>query len=178
MPTEDLQAYQAHLKSFAAEYNPKGATEANLVQAIADTSWRLNRVAALETNLLALAISNEATPDAPSQIEDALSIVATLESQAKSLSILSMHSQRLSRQFERTVIQLRDLQQTRQTKEKRDVEDLARIMEMHNSQGEHYDPTADGFAFSRAQINEAIRSRNREKLILEAYNHECESAAA
>jgi len=55
MPTEDLQAYQLHLQSFAAEYDPKGATEANLVQALADTSWRLNRVAALETNLLTLA---------------------------------------------------------------------------------------------------------------------------
>ncbi len=54
MPTEDLAAYQSHLKSFTDEYSPKGATESHLVQALADTSWRLNRVAALllETNLL------------------------------------------------------------------------------------------------------------------------------
>src|ERR1700691_5879329 len=52
MPSEDLHAYQLHLKSFTDEYHPNGATEANLVQALADASWRLNRVAALETNLL------------------------------------------------------------------------------------------------------------------------------
>src|SRR5437016_1484439 len=52
MPTEDLQAYQRHLASFNDEYNPEGATEAHLVQALADASWRLNRVATLETNLL------------------------------------------------------------------------------------------------------------------------------
>jgi hypothetical protein len=48
MPTEDLQAYQRHLTSFTDEYHPKGATEANPVQALADAPWRLNRVAILE----------------------------------------------------------------------------------------------------------------------------------
>jgi hypothetical protein len=52
-----LQAYQLHLESFTDEYHPKGATEANLVQVLADTSWRLNRVAAMETNLLSLGIA-------------------------------------------------------------------------------------------------------------------------
>jgi hypothetical protein len=47
---EDLHAYQFHLKSFTDEYHSQGATEAHLVQALADISWRLNRVAALETN--------------------------------------------------------------------------------------------------------------------------------
>src|ERR1700685_2423514 len=54
MPSEDLHAYQLHLNSFTDEYHPKGATESHLVQALADASWRLNRVAALETNLLTL----------------------------------------------------------------------------------------------------------------------------
>ncbi len=179
MPTEDLEAYQAHLKSFTDEYNPKGATEANLAQALADTSWRLNRVAALETNLLTLGVTHPSPlPDAPEQLQDALSIVSALESQAKTLSILSMHSQRLSRQFERTVTQLRDLQQTRQAKEKQDLEDLVDVIEMHESTGETYDPSADGFLFSPTQINEAKRARNRERLIMEAFDHDTESAAA
>src|ERR1700728_4666613 len=49
---EAFSSSQLHLKSFADEYEPRGATESNLVQALADTSWRLNRVAALETKLL------------------------------------------------------------------------------------------------------------------------------
>src|SRR5580693_4425461 len=118
MPTEDLQAYQSHLKSFTDEYDPKGATEANLVQALADASWRLNRVATLETNLLTLGVTHQGPQiDAPEQVQDAMSIVAALESQSKALSNLSMHSQRLSRQFERTVAQLRDLQAIRLGKE-------------------------------------------------------------
>lgn len=172
MPTEDLEAYQLHLKSFTDEYDPKGATEANLVQSLADTSWRLNRVAALETNLLTLGVTHE-TPiaDAPHQVQDAMSIVAALESQSKALSNLSMHSQRLSRQFERSVTQLRDLQQTRRAKEKRDLDNLVDIIKMYKSKGETYDPSANGFVFSQHQINAAIHARNREFLVAKAYKH-------
>jgi hypothetical protein len=161
MPTEDLEAYQSHLKSFTSEYHPKGATEAHLVQALADASWRLNRVAALETNLLSLAAVGD-------PLVDAMAIAASLESQSKALANLSMHSQRLSRQFERTVAQLRELQKTRQFKEEQDLDNLLNIMEMYESRGETYRPSEDGFVFSQSQINESIRARNRERLTHEA----------
>jgi len=151
MPTEDLQAYQSHLESFVDEYNPAGATEQHLVQALADASWRLNRAAALESNLLSLAATG-----------DALAVAASLESQCKALANLSMHSQRLSRQFERTVTQLRALQATRRDKEEDDLHDLLAIQDMYESRGETYDHAADGFVFSEDQINDAIRARNRE----------------
>jgi hypothetical protein len=165
MPTEDLQAYQRHLDSLTGEYDPQGATESLLVQALADVSWRLNRVAALETNLLTLTY-------APA------GLVSAIEAQSKALANLSLHSQRLSRQFERTVAQLRELQKTRLTQEKRDLDDLLDVMEMYESKGETYDPSEDGFVFSQSQINAALWTRNRERVIEEA--HECgfESAAA
>ena len=142
MPAEDLQAYQSHLESFTDEYDPQGATEANLVQALADTSWRLNRVAALEANLFTLAAARYPNPleDAPSQIQDAMAIAAALESQAKGLTNLSIHSQRLSRQFERTAAQLREIQETRHAREQKELKDLLDIMEMHESKGERTAP--------------------------------------
>jgi hypothetical protein len=181
MPTEDLDAYQSHLKSFAGEYTPKGATESHLVQALADASWRLNRVAALETNLLTLGIASGANPfsDSPQQIQDAMSIVAALESQSKALSNLSLHSQRLSRQFERTVAQLRDLQKTRRAQEKNDADNLLDILEMYESKGETYDPSEDGFVFSEDELDDAVRARNRERLTDQAFDyHNDDSAAA
>jgi len=179
MPTEDLQAYQSHLESFTGEYDPKGATESHLVQALADTSWRLNRVAALETNLLMLGLAGEApVTGAPQQVQDAMTIVASLESQSKALSNLSLHSQRLSRQFEKTVAQLRDLQKTRLEKENRDLENLLNIMEMYESKGETYNPSDDGFVFSETEINQAVLARNRKLLIDEAWDHHHDTAAA
>ena len=59
LPTEDPQLYEQHLKSFTDEYNPQRATEANLVQALADTAWRLNRIVAIESRLLTQAASNQ-----------------------------------------------------------------------------------------------------------------------
>jgi hypothetical protein len=172
MPTEDLQAYQLHLTSFTDEYHPEGATEAHLVQALADTSWRLNRVAALETNLLTLGITTgSGHMDAPQQIQDAMSIVAALESQSKALANLSMHSQRLSRQFERTVTQLRELQKSRRAQEETDLDHFLDIAEMYESREQPYDPSTDGFVFSQAQIDAAQRARNRARSIDEAFDY-------
>jgi hypothetical protein len=125
MPTEDPEAYLHHLNSFVEEYDPQGATETHLVQTLADTSWRQNRVMSLEAKLLS---------------QD-----ADLESQIKALANLSLHSQRLSRQFERTVLQLRDLQKTRRTQE------------MHESKGGTNHPSEDGFVFSPSEITQSLR---------------------
>jgi hypothetical protein len=151
LPSEDPQVYERHLKSFTGEYNPQGVTEANLVQALADTAWRLNRIVAIESRLLTEAARG-----------------ASLESQSKILANLSLHSQRLSRQFEKTVAQLRDLQQTRRTQEKQDMDNLLDLMEMHKSKGETYRPSEDGFVFSELQINEAVRTRTRHRQIAKA----------
>ncbi len=179
MPTEDLQAYQRHLESFTEECRPKGPIEAHLVQALADTSWRLNRVAALETNVLTLGVASESGPliGAPQQIQDALAIAAALESQSKALSNLSMHSQRLSRQFERTVAQLNDLQKTRREQEEEDLEDLLDVVEMFECKGEKFDPSAHGFVFSDPQITAGMRARNRENLVSKAIFYRGQSAA-
>ncbi len=180
MPTEDLQAYQLHLTSFTDEYHPQGATEAHLVQALADTSWRQNRVAALEANLLTLAAANQpdVLDDAPAQVQQAMAIVASLESQSKALANLSLHSQRLSRQFEKTAEQLRDLQRTRLADERMELNDLLDIVEMYEDKGETYSPSDDGFVFSKAQINLGLRRRNRERRIEEADDYWNDSAAA
>jgi hypothetical protein len=95
-----------------------------------------------------------------------MAIVAALESQSKTLANLSLHSQRLSRQFEKTVVQLRELQKIRHAHEKNDLDNLLDIMEIYESKGETYSPSDDGFVFSQAQINARIRARNRYRLVL------------
>ena len=170
MPTEDMAAYQSHLKSFTDEYHPKGATEAQLVQQLADTSWRLNRAASLEANLYTLAAALEPNPlsEAPVEIQATMALAAALESQSKALMNLSLHSQRLSRQFERTATQLRALQKTRLDVERNQLRDLVNIMEMHKSKGTSYNPSQDGFVFTDQEIARAVQSRTRRNLATEA----------
>src|SRR5208337_2773263 len=54
LPSEDLAAYQAFTKRFFDDLQPRGMVEEQLVQTLADASWRLNRARAIETNLLTL----------------------------------------------------------------------------------------------------------------------------
>ena len=100
MSDEVLEIYQSHVKSFHDEYQAEGATEEHLVQSLVDVSWRLNRIAELEADLLGVSWGLD----------------GFLE-QTKALVNLGLHSQRLSRQFERTVTQLRELQKTRRSPE-------------------------------------------------------------
>jgi len=164
MPTDDLQAYRRHLDSFTKEYYPEGATEEHLVHSLADTSWRLNRVAALESNLLSLATGTTGDP-----LQDAMNIAAALESQTKALANLSMHTQRLSRQFERAVKQLRELQKVRKERETIDLNKLLDIKTMYETVGDTFDPAEVGFVFSDQQIRAHAQSRTREKLAEEAF---------
>src|SRR6266849_11043033 len=43
LPSEDLAAYQRFTKRFFDDLKPQGILEEQLVQTLADTSWRLNR---------------------------------------------------------------------------------------------------------------------------------------
>ena len=53
LPSEDPAAYQQHLRQFMDEYQPATATETQMVQQLADTSWRINRIPMLEADILA-----------------------------------------------------------------------------------------------------------------------------
>jgi hypothetical protein len=132
LESEDHAAYQEHCRNFFAEYQPANATENQLVQEIADTSWRLNRIPLLEAELFAPAPSPE-------------SLIAHL-------GMLSLQSSRLARQLQRTLKQLRDIQLERRDNEKSELKKAAALLELHKHQGTEWDPADDGFVFSKEQI--------------------------
>jgi hypothetical protein len=152
LPSDDLEAYRQHVESFVDEYRPNGATESHLVQTLADTAWRQNRVAALETNLLTLGIVRETDPpnNLPKPVQQALAIAASLDSQTRALSNLSIHGQRLTRQFEKTLALLQKLQSERQIEPELRVNQAASPVQMHALKDEPYGPAEDGFVFSEA----------------------------
>ncbi len=173
LPAEDLAAYQRHVQSFADEYQPKGPTENFLVQDLADTAWRLNRIPALETNLLSLGITEHTGAihcDHP-QAQDALASAAAFREQAHAFAALGMHGQRLSRQFHKTLNELRATQAARRRQEKTDLRDAADLVEMHQSEDLPYEPAKDGFVFSGDEIQAFIGRRDRDERAYQARNH-------
>src|SRR5271166_5847794 len=111
LPTEDPAAHQRHCRQFFDEYQPATPTETQLVTEIADTAWRLNRIPLLEAELF----SQNPNP----------------ESLIPMLATLGLHSQRLSRQFQKTLDSLREIQALRAERERRDLKDAAALLELH-----------------------------------------------
>jgi hypothetical protein len=150
MPDEDRKLYHSYLQTFRDKCRPEGAIEEHLVQSLADISWRLNRVVALESNLLSISYSPR-------------DLVAGLLDQAKALASLSLHSQRLSRQFERTLAQLHQLQKTRIAEKQQELVTVLDLIEIHQSKGKTYNPSDDGFVFSDLEIARAMRLRSSQR---------------
>src|SRR5260370_1548552 len=93
LPSDDLVAYQRHCQQLHDHYHPKNAIEVQLTQAVADLSWRLNRVTAIETNMLTLGITQHSSSiDAHNdQVPSALSMAKAFREQSQSLANLCFY---------------------------------------------------------------------------------------
>ena len=132
---EEEAAYQQLCHKFFDEYKPATTTEATLVQLLADTSWRLNRILRFEDAVLT---------DATLAPQDAID----------QISRLGLYSSRLSRQFQSTVKQLREIQDDRRQQERRELRKAAELLVQHEHQGKQWDPADDGFVFSRQKVEQ------------------------
>jgi hypothetical protein len=149
LPNEDPQAYQRHIQQFLDEYAPATPTETQLVNEIANTAWRLNRIPFLEAELL----SQNPSPQ-------------TLIPQ---LATLGLHGSRLSRQFQKALDQLRTIQEERRCLERRQLTEAAELFIRHQRKGLPWDDLEahrrlvplcaikDGFVFSKEQIERYAR---------------------
>jgi hypothetical protein len=143
LTSEDQAAYENHCRQFEIEHKPANATETQLVKELADTSWRLNRIPLLEADILNRAQSPAPSPEPPAfDIVDAHRLLASL----------GLNGARLSRQFQRTLQQLRDLQHERQMSEWNELKDAAAILELHKHEGLPWEPSDHGFVFSKDQV--------------------------
>src|ERR1700730_13569098 len=154
LPTEDHATYQRHSQSFLDECQPKGAIETQLAQSLTDTSWQLNRAAAIETNLLSLGITemeDRIRANHP-QAEDALAMALAYREHNRAFANISIYRQRLTREFERTLVLLRQIQAERRKTEELQLGRASRILKMHKDENLPYQPAEDGFVFSNAEI--------------------------
>src|SRR5713226_2754721 len=149
LPAKDLDAYQEVTRTFFNDYKPVGTLEKHLVQFLADTAWRLHRLAGLESNLLALGFdehSDSITTEHP-EAHAALVIIEALRDETPALAVLGLHTARLSRHFEKTLTQLKDAQKERRAIEATHLREAASLLQMDQKQGLPYQPSEDGFVF-------------------------------
>ena len=114
-----------------------GKQRSSLNHEIANTAWRLNRIPFLEAELLSAGL----LPNAPSP--------QTLIPQ---LATLGLHGSRLSRQFQKALEQLRDIQEERRRLERRQLTEAAELFIRHQRKGLPWQPLDHGFVFSKEQV--------------------------
>jgi hypothetical protein len=141
LPTEDSDAYHRHIQQFVDEYKPGTPTETQLVHEIADTAWRLNRIPLLEAGLL----SQDPNP----------------QSLIPQLATLGLHGSRLSRQFQKALDQLLYIQDERRRLERRQLTEAVELLIRHQRKGLSWEPSDDGFVFSKQQVERHARQLMR-----------------
>jgi hypothetical protein len=153
LPAENPADYTRHCRQFFDEYQPATTTETQLTQELADTAWRLNRIPSLEAALL----DRAANPPT-----DQAAITFDIVDAHRALASLGMHSQRLSRQFQKTLDTLREIQAERRLQQQRHLKRAAALLELHKHKAIPYDPaklfSEDGFVFSKDEV-EAFSQR-------------------
>jgi hypothetical protein len=159
LPSDDLAAYQSSCAQFHAELKPKGLIETKLVQTMADTYWRLDRIRALENNLFALAVEEQEPLTSDPVISCALSQAQSLDQRADTLTKLSLYEQRLNRTLKKAKAELKQLQTERAQAESRALEAAAKIRNLKEALNETWQPEQGDFAFSSTQLTAWMRRR-------------------
>lgn len=169
----EQSAYDNLCRGIRESLAPKGEMEDQLVQALVDDRWRMNRASALEASIFA-----EAAETFASNVEEAtgnpdldlvISYGRTWTAEAKNLNLLTLYESRIQRRHEKNMAELRRLQAARQAALDQAVQEAALLSQFAESKGEAYNPaepfTLRGFEFSAIEI---VRMVSRWRRLQEA----------
>ena len=98
-------------------------------------------------------------------------VANTLDRHAKALATLSLHGQRLSRQFERTLALLQKLQSDRRAQQHQQLEHPVTPLQLPPMKQESYATAAHGFVFSDDEIEPFPDLEDRAFRASETQNH-------
>ncbi len=113
LPGEDVSAFEALRARLFEYFDPTGYDETELVHRLAETRWRLTRCSALETNLFALGqVEFAALYEAEAEeVRPALIQAHTFRAYQKEFRNLGIQEGRLQRLCDRTLKELREVQE-------------------------------------------------------------------
>jgi hypothetical protein len=148
LPTDDSIAYDEHLDRHFTEFAPATNKEKALVQTIADTEWRLLRIAPLESGIFA--VGRRKLADLFPQEKDPTNRQALIDAEIfmtfrRDFSNLALQERRLRNHLEKDVAQLQALQKDRLDQRKSEIA-------LSIKQGPGFNPADCGFDFSSDEL--------------------------
>ncbi len=154
LPTDDAERYERHLIAYDKAYAPIGERECELVQSLADATWRIDRIPGIEEALYVKGCNqfvSEVTDLDPRARLTMLRMHTYLayERQFRNLQIQEM---RLHRLREKLIKELKELQREREQKEKDELAQAAKLYIAAKTDHKPFDPADHGFEFSTADV--------------------------
>jgi hypothetical protein len=173
VPEHDLENYNNHFDSFFAEYRPVGPTEAFLVQSMANLTYSVQQMRAIETNRMYLAGARtfpngngSHTPETENAMAQAFSAVEL----APTYNTLSIYEARKMRNFHTTRRELLAIQTERKSREKEELEAAAELREADRNTRQpdekEWHPSENGFVCSIAEIDRYLFCLSRRDELL------------
>jgi hypothetical protein len=163
LPYEDMQAYQALHQEMVKLWAPVGINEQRLVQRLVDTDWRLNRCPSLEHSLFAGGHASAGPLPEDPDLNAALACANVVREDYKVLESIGRHETRLSRLYQATLKELKDVQTQRHLQNLGEMTRAANHYKTSKMKGLPYDPAADGFVLKNEQIEAWIARDQRQR---------------
>jgi hypothetical protein len=162
LATEDAAAYEAHIERFRRQWEPVGDCETELVQSLADTQWRLDRIPNLETGLFALGrlrCVDLFEEEKSLSVRRAMIDAHILMTEAKHFKNLHLQESRLSRRYQQDAKELKELQAQR----KKEQEEAQQRQIQETAPPKALAATPNGFEFTntaeRGQKDKTVTQR-------------------
>ena len=158
LPCDATALYELHVSNTIAIWSPATHREQLLVQSIADTEWRLQRIPALESGILALGrlIYADLFQDHPDPLRATLLDAHILETKARELRNLQLQERRLRSHREKDIAELQQIQKERLVRREELLRAAAKMYERYEENGHPFNPTEFGFEFSIEEIEERV----------------------
>ena len=123
MTEQDADSYRKFIREFTAALKPDGMVEIQLAQRLAQDTWRINRLHAIEENIFALGHSEPFAKieSAHPEIHAAMVQALAFRNDPKAFAHLTLCEQRITRNFHanfKLLLRLQSLRQPVQQKEK------------------------------------------------------------
>lgn len=158
LSTDEAAAYQAHVREYTKDLNPVGLRESDLVQSIADSAWRLQRIPVLEAAIYAQGRIQFANhfDDHDASLRSSLIELQTHLTYEKQLRNLHIQESRLHRRREKDLAVLCELQKERKQCQKDALEAASRLYTLAKRASQPFNLAELGFEFSMDDLQAYI----------------------
>ena len=170
----EKKAFEAFRESMLQHYDPKTpAEEATALSAI-QTKFRIGQIQTTESGVYAIGRMQfaEQFSQLPEEEADPLIRAFTYRANAKELDRLHRYENRLTRQYEKEIAQLEQMQAARKALEAEKEAEMIRLHTYHKNAGKTWNPSEFGFVLSTAEIEARIERRK----MLEEGSKTCKAA--